>query len=299
MESESPELMPLTHTSSFQVRYYECDSNGHLSSANYLRYMQEAAFDASASVGYDKARYEAINRLWLARETEIEYSHPLRYGDSIEIKTWVGDFRRVRSRRFYEFRRAGQSEIAAHASTDWVYLEADSLRPVAVPSDMIAAFAPDGDVPLAPPRERFPEPPPPPPGVFKLRRFPEWRDIDGAQHVNNAAYLDYIADLGVSAAVAHGWSTSRMTEAGFALVARKHRIEYLQPAQLDDELELATWVSDVKRSTCLRHCTITRVSDGELLTRLRSRWVCMDVADARPIRFPEAFLRDFAPNIAS
>ncbi|HZY44476.1 MAG TPA: acyl-CoA thioesterase [Anaerolineae bacterium] len=41
--------MPLTHIGKFKVRYTECDQNGHVNNANYLRYMQEAAFDASTS----------------------------------------------------------------------------------------------------------------------------------------------------------------------------------------------------------------------------------------------------------
>ena len=82
--------MPAVHTSAFRVRHYECDLNGYLSHANHLRYMEEAAFDASAAVGYDKARYEAMGFLWLARETEIEYLLPIQYGDTVEITTWVG-----------------------------------------------------------------------------------------------------------------------------------------------------------------------------------------------------------------
>lgn len=289
--------MPVVYTASFRVRHYECDSNGHLNNANYLRYMQEAAFDASAFVGYDKARYEAMGFLWLARETEIEYFAPIFYGDTIEVKTWVGDFRRVRSRRFYEFRRAGEEALLAQATTDWVYLEAGTLRPSAVPAEMIAAFAPDGDVAAAPPRERFPTPPPPPPGVYITHRKPEWRDIDTAKHLNNAAYLDYIADLGMLAAADRGWPHTRMLDEGFAIVARKHRIEYLQPALLDDEIELATWVSDVKRSTSIRHYTFKRTRDGELLTRIRSLWFCVDIDSGRPVRYPAAFMQDFATNI--
>ena len=55
--------MPLTHVRTFQVRYHECDSYGRVNHTNYLRYMQEAAFDASAAAGYDLVRYEAINRI--------------------------------------------------------------------------------------------------------------------------------------------------------------------------------------------------------------------------------------------
>ncbi len=96
--------MPLVHKRTFRVRNYECDGYGHVNNANYVRYMQEAALDASAAVGYDEARYNELGHIWLIRETNIEYLRPLRFGDSVEVTTWVGDFRRVRSRRFYELR---------------------------------------------------------------------------------------------------------------------------------------------------------------------------------------------------
>ena len=95
--------MPAVHHQPFQVRFYECDAYGQMQPINYLRRMQEAAFGASAAVGYDFARYDQLGYLWLVRETEIEYLSPLAYGDQVEIKTWVHDFRRFRSRRMYEF----------------------------------------------------------------------------------------------------------------------------------------------------------------------------------------------------
>jgi acyl-CoA thioester hydrolase len=150
--------MSATHTTAFHVRHYECDAYGHLNNANYARYMEEAAFEASAAVGYDRARYQAMGVLWLARETEIEYLQPLRYGDTVTVKTWVADFRRVRSRRQYEFWRG--DDLLARASTDWVYLETATLRPAIIPPEMVAAFAPDGLVETET-RPRFPAPPPP------------------------------------------------------------------------------------------------------------------------------------------
>ena len=45
--------MPAEHRELFHVRYYECDPFGHMNNANHLRWMQEAAFAASAAVGYD------------------------------------------------------------------------------------------------------------------------------------------------------------------------------------------------------------------------------------------------------
>jgi len=291
--------MPLTHVRTFRVRQYECDAHGRVRCANYLRYMQEAALDASAAAGYDVTRYEAMGRAWLIRETDIEVLRPLRYGDSAQVKTYVADFRRVRSRRAYEFRRAGLGECVARAHTDWVFIDSAAQRPAPIPQGMMAAFFPEGLPELAPPRARFPPAPPPPPGVFRLRQRVEPRDIDAAQHVNNAVYLDYLEDCGLQAAASHGWPPSRMQAEGFAIVVRRQRIEYRQPAALDDELELATWVSDVKRTTAVRHGTVRRVSDGALLARARALCAWVDVQTGRLVRIPDAFVADLGPNTVS
>jgi acyl-CoA thioester hydrolase len=289
--------MPATHIASFRVRHYECDAYGHLNNANYARYMQEAAFDASAAVGYSKERYESMGFLWLAHETEIDYLQPVVYGDTVEVKTWVGDFRRVRSRRFYEFRKAGSEELVARASTDWVYIERASERPAVVPAEMIAAFAPEGQVENAPPRQKFPAAPPPPADVFTQRRRVEWRDIDTAQHVNNAAYLNYIEDAGIQVSRFYGWPLARSVEEGFAAMAYQHHIEYRQPAVMDDELEIATWASLNGRTNAHRYYTIKRVSDGELLVQARTLWVWVDLQTRRPIRIPPHFIESFAANM--
>jgi acyl-CoA thioester hydrolase len=100
--------MPLTYTRNFRLRYYECDASGHLNSANYLRYMQETAFDASAAAGYDVNRCARLQRHWLIRESQVEYLLPLRYNQRVDVTTWIADFRRVTSRRL-------PLALAAHA----------------------------------------------------------------------------------------------------------------------------------------------------------------------------------------
>lgn len=291
--------MPPTSTTLFKVRHYECDAFGHLNNANYLRFMEEAAFDASAAVGYDRARYLALGRLWLARETEIEYLRPARYGDTLAVHTWVEDFRRVRSRRRYEFRLTPTDELITQAVTDWVYMDAATQRPVAVPPEMVAAFAGDGPAVQAAPRSPFPDPPPPPPGAFTLRRRVEWRDIDSAWHVNNAAYLAYIEDCGIQVASAFGWPLARWEAEGFAIVARRHHIVYLEPAALDDELTVTTYVVDVRRTSATRYFAIRLARSGALLAQARTLWAWLDPHTGHPIRIPAQFAADFTPNIAS
>lgn len=290
--------MPLIHERVFRVRHYECDAYGHVNHANYLRYMQEAAMDASAAAGYDIPRYNEIKRQWFIRETDISYLRPLTYGDTIIVKTWVADFRRVRSRRAYELRHAVTGELVAEAHTDWVYLDIETQRPVTIPPEMIAAFVPEGLSEEGLRRELFPAVPPPPPGVFRMQRQVEWRDLDGAGHVNNAMYMAYFEECGVRVAAAHGWPMARMFEAGFGIVARRYRIEYQQPALFGDELELATWIAEVKRSSAVRYYAMNRASDGALVARAHVTWVWIDLKTGRPIRVPADFMADFASNIA-
>ena len=288
--------MSIISTSQFTIRDYECDAYGHLNHANYIRLMQEAAFDASIMVGYPKTRYEAMNRLWLARETTIEYQAPLFYGDVVTIKTWVADFRGVRSLRQYEFYRG--DERVAKAQTDWVFLDSEISKVVAVPLEIVAAYA--GDEPVQRlPRTGFPQPPPPPDGAYTLRKRVEWRDIDGAKHLNNAAYFNYIEDCAIQVATHFGWPSSRTMRVGMALVAHLHHIEYREPALMDDEIDIKTWLFNVRRSSAIRHYDLIRVRDGVLLARAQTQWAAVNLETGKPMRVPDSFVTDFEPNIAS
>ncbi len=290
--------MALIYLRRFRIRQYECDAYGHLNNVNYLRFMQESAIEASAAVGFDIARYTAIGHHWLVHETEVEFLRPVEYGDTLEVKTWVIDFRRVRSRRAYELRSLSTGELAARGLTDWVYLHTATGVPALIPSEMLAAFLPEATS-AAPPRpsrrERYP---PAPPGAFKLRRRVTFQDLDGIGHVNNAVYLAYVEDCGFQVGAAYGWPATRLWAEGCAIWPRRHRIRYHAPAQLDDEIETATWLSDVRRATALRHYTVSRVPDGTLLAEVHTLYAWVDRATGRPIRIPPQLIADFAANTA-
>ncbi|MBK8024811.1 MAG: thioesterase family protein [Chloroflexi bacterium] len=300
-----------TFKQTFPVRSYECDFYGHVNNANYLRYMQQAAADASAAAGWDEARYHSIGHLWLIRETDIEYLIPLRYGDTVEITTWAAEFRRVRSTRYYELRN-GSGEVVSRAKTDWVYVHRATGRPAAVPPEMIADFAPPDLFPtdLASPnditrtlpaafeRKKFPAPPPPPPGVFTQRRLVEWRDVDQERHVNNATYLNYLEEAGFGATRFFGWPIARMMAEKLGIVARRLQIQYRLPATFGEEIAISTFLSETRRSTTVRHYSITRADDGVLLAQARGLFVFVNPETGRITRLPPQIMTDFASHIA-
>lgn len=289
--------MPLTHTRTFRVRFYECDANGHLNSANYLRYMQETAFDASAAAGYDLERYNILGCFWLIRESQVEYLRPLRYGDRVDITTWIADFRKVTSRRAYEFHQG--PDLVARAFTDWVFINAQTGLPVAIPAQLGQDFFPEGVPTTFPPRQPFPKAPAPPEGAFSMHRGVAWQDIDSMRHVNNAVYMNFASEAGFQAAASAGWPWTRMNENGFTVFVRRAHVQYLQPALPGDELQITTWFSNIRRSLANRHYEIRRLSDGALLSQVFTLSVWVSLETGQPVRIPQQFLADIAPQIAA
>jgi YbgC/YbaW family acyl-CoA thioester hydrolase len=290
--------MPLVHTRSFRVRYYECDAHSHLNNANYLRYMQETAFDASTAAGYDIARYDRMQRYWLIRASGIEFLRPLVYNDRVAVTTWIADFRRVTSRRAYEFRLVEGGNMIARAYTDWVFLDTHSNHPASIPAELVQDFFPEGAPESFPSRPPFPRIPPAPPGAYKMLHTVAWNDLDSMQHVNNAVYLNYITECGMRSLAEFGWPWERMNTQGIAVHLRNLHIQYLLPALIDEELEITTWISDIRPATVRRHYTICRSSDSSLLAQASTRSVWIDPSNRKPVRIPRQLLTDLAPLIA-
>lgn len=290
--------MPLKHTRSFRVRYYECDAYGHLNNANYLRYMQETAFDASMAAGYGLERYQQMGTVWLIRESEVEFLEPIRYGDTVEVTSWVIDFQRVRSRRAYEFRREGEKDVVAKGVTEWVYLDDKTVKPAPIPQELKQAFFPNGVAYEIPKRERFPEIAPLPPKPFRMRRRAAWNEVDPRVHVNNAAYMVYVEDAGVRVSEAFGWPMKRFEAFGSGWFASYIRIKHLSETLLGEELQVTTFLSNVKRASLERNYLIERVETGELAARALVRYAYADIESGRPQRMPQELLQDFAENIS-
>ena len=279
------------HTSVFRVRQYECDAYGHLNNVNYVRFLREAIVEAGASVGYALARSAAPGWRWQTRRLDIEYLRPARYGDTVELQVSAPGGEAEWVRRACEFRLAGSGDLVAQAMVEAVPVDPVSGQPVELPRTLH-----DGQ---PGPTAALPALPSPPPGVFSVRHRVTWSDLDMTRHVGDATLLEYVEACGFGVIAAHGWPAARMAAQGFAIILRRHQIENLAPAALDDELEIATWASDVKRVTATRHYTIRRVTDGTLLTRVDTLGVWVDLTSGRPIRIPPDFLADFAPNLVA
>ena len=74
-------------------------------------------------------------------------------------------------------------------------------------------------------------------------------------------------------------------------VVRRHDIEYLLPALIDEQLEAFTWVSTLSGATSLRRTLFKR--DGKVCARAATTWVLLDEKTGKPRRIPQELLLAF------
>jgi acyl-CoA thioester hydrolase len=260
------------HVSRYRVQLFDVNAFGELHATGLLRFMQQAASDASAAAGFDIEWYQRHGTIWLIRRTVVESLTPAVYRDEIAAHTWVSDMRRVRSQREYELRRVRDDQVLARGFTDWVYVETAGGKLVRIPDELQRGLMPGGVVA----RPRPPSKPSEPPAhAFRTSRRVEFGAIDSLAHVNNAYYATYIEQDLWDALAAHGWELDAFGREG-RLRLRTHDIEYFEPALYGDRLTGVVWVTALAPAGfCCEH-RLER--DGRCLVRAVSEWVWGEAA---------------------
>jgi acyl-CoA thioester hydrolase len=82
----------------------------------------------------------AENTTWYAREHRIEYLLPAFLGEELEVRTWLSEIKRVRAHRKYEFIRKSDGKVVVKGETDWVYVDAKTGKPMAIPAEVGELF---------------------------------------------------------------------------------------------------------------------------------------------------------------
>ena len=109
--------------------------------------------------------------------------------------------------------------------------------------------------------------------------------LDANGHVNNVTYLQWMQEIAQEHYQFIGGTDLTMAS-GATWVVREHRIEYLLPAFVGEEIEGQTWVENIRRVRSLRKYRFIRTSDEELLVQGETDWVFVDAGSGRPRRIP-------------
>ena len=122
------------------------------------------------------------------------------------------------------------------------------------------------------------------PAYSKIFIIPE-SAIDENGHVNNVVYVQWMQDIAVEHYASIGGNAAQGPDSTW--VVREHRIEYFLPAFLGEEIEIKTWVENIRRVRSLRKYEFIRKADGKVLVKGETDWVFVDVKTGSPRAIPE------------
>jgi len=79
---------------------------------------------------------------------------------------------------------------------------------------------------------------------------------------------------------------------------REHKVEYLLPAYAAEEVEIRTWIEDMRKVRSLRKYEFIRRSDGRVVARGETDWVFVDSTTGRPRAIPQEVIDLFSNELS-
>lgn len=107
-----------------RIHYHDTDCGGVVYYGNYLKFLEEARTEYLEDRGMFLKELMEEGVWFVVRRQEIEYKSSARYGDELEIKTWIKEFSNVRIQFEYEIKNQ-DGLLLTKAVTDMVCVGKD------------------------------------------------------------------------------------------------------------------------------------------------------------------------------
>ena len=111
----------------------DIDTLNHVNNITYLQWVQNAAQKHWAILSNSEIDE---NYVWVVIRHEIDYFLPAILNDKITVSTYIGDSYGVKSELFVKIKKG--DKILAKAKTIWCLLDKNTMKPVKVPSEIMA-----------------------------------------------------------------------------------------------------------------------------------------------------------------
>ncbi len=126
----------MNHTMDVKIYYEDTDCGGVVYYANYLRYMERARTEYLASKGYSVRKLMDEGTIFMVLRAEVDYKSPARYGDVIEIETWVRDMTRATMVFEHIMREKVSQRVFVECRAKAVYVDAKG-KPKRLPAEYV------------------------------------------------------------------------------------------------------------------------------------------------------------------
>jgi medium-chain acyl-[acyl-carrier-protein] hydrolase len=183
--------MALQGIYNFPLKSCQLDHHGRMPVWIIYHNLQEAAEHNAVDLGFDTETLMQRGLTWVLSRLQLRITSVPKGRQGLEVETWPSAIESRFAHRDFRLRLPGSQEYFAIASSAWLLLDVNKMRPVTVGTHL-----PDKMV-LHRPRmvtEPFPtlEPVGEPAVVteFRVRRS----DLDINNHVNNVHYVEWLAE---------------------------------------------------------------------------------------------------------
>jgi acyl-CoA thioester hydrolase len=126
----------MNHFMDVKIYYEDTDCGGVVYYANYLKYMERARTEYLASKGYSVRKLADEGTIFMVLRAEIDYKSPARYGDVIEVETWVRDITRVTMVFEHIMREKSSQRVLVECSAKIVSVDPQG-RPKRLPEEYV------------------------------------------------------------------------------------------------------------------------------------------------------------------
>ena len=108
--------------------------------------------------------------------------------------------------------------------------------------------------------------------------------IDENGHANNVAYVQWMQEVAVEHYTSLGGLEAQ--RAFGTWLVREHKVEYFLPGLVDEEVEIRTWVENVRGVRSLRKYEFIRKKDRKTLVKGETDWVFVERKSGKPTAIP-------------
>lgn len=175
----------------YTINWYEADANNCASLVTICNFLQVSAFRHAQHLGFDYARKEGFDRLWVLVRLLIHMDVYPSWRDDIEVKTWHRGAEGLVALRDFEILDAKGKRLGA-VSSHWFLLDPETRRAVVpeINDDAVSSIWPVAVLDDQPGRILIRKDLP-----FIHNVTASYTDLDMYMHVNNARYIDWVLNL--------------------------------------------------------------------------------------------------------
>lgn len=117
------------------------DAFGHTNNVQYLRWLEQVAWNHSISLGLGFDAYERNGVGCVARRHELDYLAATFENDQLHVATWVAENDgRLSMWRGYQIIRTSDEKSVLRGRTHWVCVDMKSGRPRRMPAAYVEAY---------------------------------------------------------------------------------------------------------------------------------------------------------------